>query len=272
MQEASSMSLSAAKHNQFLIRLQLRDRDLLRPHLRYLDLRLGASLQRTDTQVSRVVFPITGAISVTTSAGGTSIQCAIVGREGVMGAWPDNGDGQSPYDAIVSISGAALELPMAAFHRAMAESTDLRLQVARANLVEMVRLSQTTACNATHSTECRMCRWMLEFHDRSLDGRFWMTQEGLAKMLGVQRTTVTLIAGKLQAVGALQWRRGRLTILDRGEVERRSCACYQRTIALAEKLYQPSTPGWQPASAPEYAPLVPLPHLDEQAHLISDAD
>jgi len=125
---------------------------------------------------------------------------------------------------------------MAEFCRATANSEELRGQVARENYLQMAAMSQIVACHAKHSTEQRMCRWLLEYDDRNSDRPIVIKQEELADMLGVQRTTVTLLVGRLQSVGAVQWRRGRLRILDRDVVQSRACACCRSRSLLTAGL------------------------------------
>jgi len=125
---------------------------------------------------------------------------------------------------------------MAEFCRATANSEELRGQVARENYLQMAAMSQIVACHAKHSTEQRMCRWLLEYDDRNSERPIVIKQEELADMLGVQRTTVTLLVGRLQSVGAVQWRRGRLRILDRDVVQSRACACCRSRSLLTAGL------------------------------------
>lgn len=230
------MSVARIVQNAYLSNLQGGLRDRLLPLLRRIELRSKAVVQRMGAPITHVLFPCSGAISLATSAGGASIQCAVVGREGILGGWIASESVRSPYHATVRIEGFALELPMAEFCRVIANNEELRSQVARENYLQIAAMSQIVACHAKHTTEQRMCRSFLEYEDRNSDRPIIIKQEELADMLGVQRTTVTLLVGRLQAVGAVQWRRGRLRILHRHVVESRACACCRSRSLLTAGL------------------------------------
>jgi CRP-like cAMP-binding protein len=106
----------------------------------------------------------------------------------------------------------------------------------KSNEALLAQTQITAACNALHNVEQRFCRWLLQTWERSEDDTVTLTQEFLGEMLGVRRTSVTDIASKLQAEGLIQYRRGRIEVLDRPELEKRSCDCFhavrhaQRTI------------------------------------------
>ncbi|HEY3694551.1 helix-turn-helix domain-containing protein [Phenylobacterium sp.] len=87
-------------------------------------------------------------------------------------------------------------------------------------------MMQSAACNALHSIEQRCCRWLLAAHDRAGDHSFHLTQQALAEMLGVQRTTVTAVSSKLQARGPIAYHRGAVEVLDRPGIEKAACECY----------------------------------------------
>src|SRR5438128_10763651 len=91
---------------------------------------------------------------------------------------------------------------------------------------------QSTACNAVHSVEQRLARWLLLAHDRVGRDEFPLTQEFVAMMLGATRPTVTLVAGTLQRAGLITYHRGQLTIIDREKLESASCECYRATTDL----------------------------------------
>src|SRR5258707_6147791 len=88
-------------------------------------------------------------------------------------------------------------------------------------------VAQSTACNAVHSVEQRLARWLLMAQDRMGSDQFPLTQEFVAMMLGANRSTVTVVAGTLQKAGLITYRRGRVSILERDKLESASCECYQ---------------------------------------------
>jgi CRP-like cAMP-binding protein len=100
---------------------------------------------------------------------------------------------------------------------------------------------QATACNAAHSVEQRLARWLLLAQDRINKDEFPLTQEFVAMMLGASRPTVTLVAGTLQEAGLIKYRRGYVTIVDRESLEAASCECYKATTRLLQRV----TDGWR---------------------------
>jgi CRP-like cAMP-binding protein len=95
---------------------------------------------------------------------------------------------------------------------------------------------QSSACNALHPTEQRLCRWLLLLHDRAGEDTLHLTQEFLAEMLGVYRPTVTLVARSLQAAGLIRYRRGVIEVLNRASLEEVSCECYRAVRTQYERL------------------------------------
>jgi CRP-like cAMP-binding protein len=129
--------------------------------------------------------------------------------------------------------GAAAQISTSKFQAVVAASPLIRDIIVRHNEVLLAQVQQSAACNALHEAESRFCRWLLQSRDRSDDDIVPITQEFLAQMLGVRRTTVTLVAQSLQDAGLLRYRRGRIEILDRSTLEERACECYgvvRRTI------------------------------------------
>jgi hypothetical protein len=167
---------------------------------------------------------------------GNDIECAMVGSEGLVGAYGGYGIDHAVTDATVKVPGTATQIPIADFRHALAQSETLADEAARCEALLMAQLHQSAACNAVHHVEARLCRWMLEIDDRSAESSFAMTQDMLAKMLGVRRTTVTMVAKRLQQTGALRWRRGRVNILQRDLIADRACACYERLRMCADRL------------------------------------
>jgi CRP-like cAMP-binding protein len=167
---------------------------------------------------------------------GNEIECAMVGPEGIVGAYGGYGIIHAVTDATVKIAGSAAQIPVADFRHALVQSEAIADRVARSEALLTAQMHRSAACNAMHDVEARMCRWLLEIDDRSDGNRFPMTQEMLAKMLGVRRTTVTLVAKRLQQVGAIRWRRGHLYILQRDLIADRACACYERVRLCAARL------------------------------------
>jgi CRP-like cAMP-binding protein len=95
-------------------------------------------------------------------------------------------------------------------------------------------MAQTAVCNRHHSLDQQLCRWLLLSLDRLQGDELVMTQELIANMLGVRREGVTEAALKLQSAGLIRYARGHITVLDRAELEKRTCECY----AVVKKEYE----------------------------------
>jgi CRP-like cAMP-binding protein len=157
---------------------------------------------------------------------GREVEAATIGREGAIGGIVSEGRKPAYGRAVVQIGGEALAIPTSCLETAKTGSprfADLFARYADALLAQMM---QSVACNALHSVEERACRWLLATHDRAGDEIIQLTQEALAEMLGVQRTTVTGVTQNLQSQGLIRLRRGRVEVIDRRGLERTACECY----------------------------------------------
>jgi CRP-like cAMP-binding protein len=213
--------------NRLLSALPSEDRGLLTPHLSTVDLEKGRLLYDPGDLVDQVYFPIDCVISLMTlMENGAAIESATIGREGALGLMAAVAPRQSLSRAIVQAPGSALRIASGPLHDAWNRSAALRTLVDRHNEALFGHAIQSVACNALHAVEARFCRWLLSCHDRLDTNTVSLTQEFLADMLGVQRTTVTAVAGSLQAKGLIRYRRGVVDILDRAGLEAMTCECY----------------------------------------------
>jgi CRP-like cAMP-binding protein len=241
--------------NRVLASLSLADLRLIEPHLQAVKLSQGQRLYRLGDPLEYIVFPHDCLISITaTIEADNDIECAVVGPEGIVGAYAGSGIDHAVTDATVQIVGWASRIAAADFRDALSQSETLRAQAARCDALLMAQMHQTVACNAVHDVAARMCRWLLEFDDRSGGSRFAMTQDLLAKMLGVRRTTVTLAAKGLQQAGAFRWRRGYVYVQRRDLIADGSCGCYERVKMCADRLAPPVS-----ARQPQQTLATPVP-------------
>lgn len=217
----------ATLKNRLLAALPSEDRGLLAPHLSTVDLEKGRLLYDPGDLVEQVYFPNDCVISLMTlMENGAAIESATIGREGALGLMAAVAPRQSLTRAIVQSPGSALRIAAGPLHDAWNRSPALRDLVDRHNEALFGHAIQSVACNALHAVEARFCRWLLSCHDRIDSNTVNLTQEFLADMLGVQRTTVTAVAGSLQAKGLIRYRRGVVDILDRAGLEAMTCECY----------------------------------------------
>ncbi len=213
--------------NRLLEALPVADYALIAPHLAAVDIERGRLLYDPGDRIDTVYFPIDGVISLMTlMENGAAIESATIGREGALGLMAAVAPRQSLSRAIVQTPTRALRMGASQLHDAWEKSPSIRDLIDRHNEALFGHAIQSVACNALHSVEARFCRWLLTCHDRISTDTVALTQEFLADMLGVQRTTVTAVARSLQDKGAIRYRRGIVDIMDRGILEQFSCECY----------------------------------------------
>jgi CRP-like cAMP-binding protein len=224
--------------NAFLSELSASKFALLRPHLSAVELCVGDTLHNFGSPVDQVVFPHSGIVAMTMPVnGGAGASVILTGRDGVVGGFAASATAPATCNAEVCISGQAARMSASAFRHVLDQNQGIRSLAARFDNALMAQAQHTALCNATHAVEARICRWLLNVLDRSAGGSVPLTQAALAQMLGVRRTTVTLVAGRLEAAGALTCRRGYMQIISRGELERRSCDCYHLVRNYVAQLF-----------------------------------
>jgi CRP-like cAMP-binding protein len=211
--------------------------------LRTIPLERGAMLHDVGEEIEHVYFPHSGMISmVAVMQSGATVETATIGRAGVIGASAGLGARSTIARAIVQLAGTAAWISASQFHTAAAQSQALRDLIVRYNDVLLAQVQQSVACNALHSLEARLCRWLLQTHD-CVDGNVIpLTQEFLGQMLGVRRTTVTIAARLLQSARLIRYRRGLIHIVDRAALEDIACECYAVVKHNADKVFAARPP------------------------------
>jgi CRP-like cAMP-binding protein len=189
---------------------------------------LGQTLYEADAPVTFVYFPTSCVVScLYTTRKGATAETALVGNDGVLGVAVFLADGKSPYRAVAEIGGYALRIPANAARAAFTQGGLFQRVLLRYTDALIMQISQTAICNRLHPLEQRLCRWLLLCHDRVHGSEFLMTQESIASMLGGRRESVTVAAGHLQDLGLISYSRGRIKIVNRAEMERMVCECYE---------------------------------------------
>jgi CRP-like cAMP-binding protein len=213
--------------NRLLGLLSAKDYERLRPHLHHVRMEYRQSLYRAHKPIEFVYFIETGVGSlVNTMRNGDASEVGTIGNEGIVGLPLLLGDDRAPTSVYVQVPGAGWRMKAALFTKELARSASMQAVMLLYAHAFFNQVAQSAACNQFHSLEQRCCRWLLMTHDRMQSDEFLLTQEFLAMMLGVQRTGVSAAAGALQRAGLIRYRRGTVTILDRRELQRRSCECY----------------------------------------------
>ena len=223
--------------NRLLASLPAAEFSALAPEFREMTLERGMILRESGDPIQHVYFPHSGLISIlAVLSSGEAIETATVGFEGAVGVTAALGSRLTFGRAMVQLPGTASRISSGRFQAIAAESSALRELMLRYNEVMLAQTQQAAACNILHDVEARLCRWLLHTHDR-LDGDVVpLTQEFLAEMLGVRRTTVTIVARVLQSAGMIRYRRGHIHILNRAALEEGACECYGIVHQLMDDL------------------------------------
>lgn len=223
--------------NHFLQSLSRGDLELLRPHLRDVKLTHSAVLFDAGGEIDRLYFPHTGVISlVVPLAGGDMIEAGMIGRDGVAGTSAALDGAVSLNRAVVQIAGMGSAIDIQPMRAAVAASKPLRVKLYQHDQMLLAQAQQSAACNAKHQIEERLSRWLLRTRDLVGSDSIELTQEFLAQMLGVRRTSVTLAASHLQAVNLIKYRRGHIQIMDLDGLEDTSCECYEAVKTQVARL------------------------------------
>ena len=230
--------LEPPRTNQFLAALRPLDYSLLAPHLRVVELERGAVLHDADQPIEHVYFLHSGMVSIVTiMLNGAAVETATVGRMGAIGSNAGFGSHRAIGRAIVQLPATASRLPSSRFHAIARESDAIHELAVRYNDVLIAQIQQSVACQALHTLEARLCRWLLRSLDCVDSNTIPLTQEFLAQMLGVRRTSVTLAARTLQSAGLIHYRRGHIQVIDRAGLERATCECYAAVRERIDEIF-----------------------------------
>jgi CRP-like cAMP-binding protein len=186
-------------------------------------------------RIEEVYFPTSGVISLVAAMGKGDVVEAMIGREAAVGLQSAVGRRYAFVRAIVQIPGSFYTVSAEALRRVVRTSPEAQALVAHYADILLAEAQQLAACNAIHPTLARLARRLLECADRVGSQRFPLTQGVLAKMLGVRRTTVTLLARELQGRDMIRYRRGKVAIIDRPALESCACECYGTVKALHDE-------------------------------------
>ena len=197
------------------------------PQLEWVELPLGEVLYESGIELSHAYFPTSAIVSLLyVMENGASAEIAVVGFEGVLGISLFMGGGSTPSRAVVQSAGHGFRLPANFFKEEFKRWQPVMHLLLRYTQALITQMSQTAVCNRHHSLDQQLCRWLLLSLDRLPGDELVMTQELIANMLGVRREGVTEAALKLQQAGLIRYSRGRINVLDRSALERRTCECY----------------------------------------------
>jgi CRP-like cAMP-binding protein len=223
--------------NRLLASLPADTFSAISPHLKIVELKFGAVLAEAGSPIRQVYFPYSGVISLVVELDvGMMIETAMVGRDGALNAAPALDGKVSLNKGIVQVAGSAGTIEVNRLRRLANELEPFRSALIRHEQVLFAQSQQSAACNASHSVEARMCRWLLYMRDLAGSDDLMLTQEFLAQMLGVRRPSVSLVANTLQKAGLIKYSRGRVRLLNVKGLQKGACECYGTVKAHYERL------------------------------------
>jgi CRP-like cAMP-binding protein len=236
--------LGLALKNRLLAELLMtaEAKQLVSPHLKLVTLERNQVLFEQGDKIEYVYFPLDSAVSsLAIMEDGTTLETLMIGKEGLVDISAILGSGISRQWLWVLVSGAAVQLEVKYLDTLFLRSENALKSLLRFYRSTISQISQRCVCNTRHTVMDRLCCWLLMLHDRVGDSNLRLTQEVIASRLGARRAGITVAAGLLQAMRAIEYRRGQLHIIDREVLERTACECYN--IMRNEQRFTPPTRG-----------------------------
>jgi CRP-like cAMP-binding protein len=213
--------------NRLLARMIEAGRGEILPALEGVALPLGSALFEPGGPRPYVYFPASGVVALSIELdSGASAEIALKGKEGLVGSTVLMGGETAPSWATVIVAGYAYRIRAAVLATELERNMALKRLTLRFTQALMTQIAQTAVCIRHHTIEQRLCRFLLQIRDRSTSDKIVITHELIANMMGVRREGITGIAGRLQADGLIDCRRGYITVFDRPKLEQRVCECY----------------------------------------------
>jgi CRP-like cAMP-binding protein len=213
--------------NQLLGAIQATSRKRIDAHLEPVRLKLGAVVCEAGGLLKHAYFPQGSVLSLlTVLENGAAIETANIGREGAFGLFAAMYSRVSFNRCLIQLEGAMVRCPIGVLQAEFKSSEQVRDLFVSYSETQLSQVQQTVACNAMHTMEERICRWLLMMHDRAEGEALPYTHDFLSRMLGANRKSVTLAALSMQAAGLIIYRRGRILVLDRPGLEKAACECY----------------------------------------------
>jgi CRP-like cAMP-binding protein len=213
--------------NQLLGAFEADSLKRIKAHLERVHLKLGTVVCEAGGPLNHAYFPEGAVLSLlTVLENGSAIECANIGREGAFGLFAAMYSKVSFNQCVVQLEGPILRCPIEPLHSEFRNSEHIRDLFVSYSETLLSQVMQTVACNSLHAVEERMCRWLLMMHDRAEGEPLTYTHEFLARIMGANRTSVTLAAQALKNAGLISYNRGLMQIVDRKGMEKATCECY----------------------------------------------
>jgi CRP-like cAMP-binding protein len=208
------------------------------PHFNVVELGHLDVLAETHERIEKVYFPHSGIIScVVELAGGGAIETGLIGNDGEFGASQALGDKVSLNHVVTQVGGMASVIASDRIREVADEVPAFRGLLVRYEQFFLSQVQQTAACNAVHAIQARTCKWLLRMHDL-VEVDLPVTQEFLAQMMGVRRTSVTDVARDLQNAGMITYRRGRIHIVNLEQIRQWTCECDENVRSHYRRMFQ----------------------------------
>jgi CRP-like cAMP-binding protein len=231
------MPQSPHSTNLLLASLPPENMAALVPHLRVVPLPQETVLFEAGDTIKAVYFPHTGIVSIVVDlASGETIETAMIGRDSLVGGSAALDDEIALNRAVVQVAGVASVVEVGTFRGLAQQSHTFHATLARHRQFILAQAQQSAACNAAHTLEARLSRWLLRCRDLLGSDDVPLTQEFLAEMLGARRTSVTLVASALKQAGFIQYRRGHIRVIDLEGLRDSACECYETNKAQGKRL------------------------------------
>jgi CRP-like cAMP-binding protein len=222
------------RSNHLLDVLAGAERLRLYPKLQAFEMPVGFVVYDAERPQSHVYFPIDALVSLQhVMTNGSASETAVVGNEGMVGVSVFMGGHSTLGRAVVKCAGRGLRLTAQCIKNEFNRGGPVMHLLLRYTQALLTQIAQTAACNRHHSIDAQVCRWLLLSLDHIQGNELSMTHERIAEILGVRREGVTESAGRLQKAGVIHYGRGRILVVDRGGLEKRTCECY----AVVKKEY-----------------------------------
>ena len=230
-------SMNSPKDNQLLAMLAPDDLAAMNKHLISTELRQGESLAWPGDEIRRIYFPHSGIVSLLVElTGGDIVQTGMVGSDGVVGAAQALDDKVSLNKIVVQVPGTASVIDRDPLRKIMLSRIGIRKMFAAHEQFLIADIQQTAACNALHPVTARMCRWMLRMMDL-IGTDVPLTQDYLAAMIGVRRSSVSEVASQLQSAGIISYARGHIRIDNPERLMESACECHWAVKQNYERLF-----------------------------------
>lgn len=225
---------SLAVKNRIILSTRVEAQEFIAARWQTRRVEIGEVIYEAGETFTHAVFPHSGVISLLSEMDdGRSVEKASIGNEGFLGFTYLLGGTDALSRTVVQVPGYASWLAMSDLDEAMERFVCVREAMLRYSKALIVQLMETVCCNSLHSAEQRVSRWLLHAHDRMDMSPFLLTQESLARALGLRRATVSEASSELMRSGAIAYTRGAVTVLDRTILRAHACDCYDRIVAAS---------------------------------------